>query len=175
MPTGRPAGEIASPSDPFYGAETTATAWEIATRYLVPALLRADGDEPAALEASWARVRGHEFAKAGFSGAVWDLSSRMRGIALAAALGGTRDEVVAGVSLGIEPSLDELLAQVELQRAAGYPRVKLKIAPGWDVEPVRAVRGAFPTSTSTWMRTEPTRMTTGRPRCSGAWTVRRSP
>lgn len=137
-------GEIASPSDPFYGAETTVTAWEIATRYLVPALLRAEGEEPAELEASWARVRGHEFAKAGFSGAVWDLASRRRGVALAAALGGTRDEVVAGVSLGIEPSIDELLAQVELQRAAGYPRVKLKIAPGWDVDPVRAVRGAYP-------------------------------
>ncbi|WP_431806253.1 o-succinylbenzoate synthase [Microbacterium paraoxydans] len=137
-------GEIASPSDPYFGAETTATAWEIATRYLVPSLLGATGEQPADLEATWARVRGHEFAKAGFSGAVWDLHARTRGIALAAALGGTRDEVVAGVSLGIEPSIDELLAQVELQRAAGYPRVKLKIAPGWDVEPVRAVRAAHP-------------------------------
>lgn len=137
-------GEIASPSDPYFGAETTATAWEIATRYLVPSLLGATGEQPADLEATWARVRGHEFAKAGFSGAVWDLYARTRGVALAAALGGTRDEVVAGVSLGIEPSIDELLAQVELQRAAGYPRVKLKIAPGWDVEPVRAVRAAHP-------------------------------
>ncbi|MGW9270247.1 o-succinylbenzoate synthase [Microbacterium sp. NPDC055599] len=137
-------GEIASPSDPYFGAETTVTAWEIATRYLVPALLGATGDDPADLESTWSRVRGHEFAKAGFSGAVWDLYARTHGIALAAALGGTRDEVVAGVSLGIEPSIDELLAQVELQRAAGYPRVKLKIAPGWDVEPVRAVRAAHP-------------------------------
>lgn len=137
-------GEIASPSDPFFGAETTATAWEIATRYLVPALLGARGDDPAELEAGWRRVRGNEFAKAGFSGALWDLHARTRGVALAAALGGTREQVVAGVSLGIEPSIDELLAQVELQRAAGYPRVKLKIAPGWDVEPVRAVRAAHP-------------------------------
>lgn len=137
-------GEIASPSDPYFGAETTATAWEIATRYLVPALLGAEGDEPSELERTWARVRGHEFAKAGFSGAVWDLYARANGIALATALGGTRDEVVAGVSLGIEPSIDELLAQVQLQRDAGYPRVKLKIAPGWDVEPVRAVRAAHP-------------------------------
>ncbi|MCT1478559.1 o-succinylbenzoate synthase [Microbacterium sp. p3-SID336] len=137
-------GEIASPSDPYFGAETTATAWEIATRYLVPALLGAEGDEPSDLERTWARVRGHEFAKAGFSGAVWDLYARANGIALATALGGTRDEVVAGVSLGIEPSIDELLAQVQLQRDAGYPRVKLKIAPGWDVEPVRAVRAAHP-------------------------------
>lgn len=137
-------GEIAAPSDPYFGAETTTTAWEIATRYLVPALVGAEGEEPADLEMTWARVRGNEFARAGFSGAVWDLFARRRGLSLATALGGTRDEVVAGVSLGIEPSIDELLGQVELQRAAGYPRVKLKIAPGWDVEPVRAVRDAHP-------------------------------
>lgn len=135
-------GEIASPSDPYYGAETTATAWEIATRHLAPMLLGRHGEEPVDLESAWERVRGNEFAKAGFSSAVWDLFARSRGIPLAAALGGTREEVVAGVSLGIEPSIDDLLTQVERQRAAGYPRIKLKIAPGWDVEPVRAVRSA---------------------------------
>jgi len=137
-------GEIASPSDPYFGAETTVTAWEIATRYLVPALLGRQGEEPADLESAWTRIRGHEFAKAGFSGAVWDLFSRSRGVPLSSTLGGTRSEVVAGVSLGIEPSIDDLLVQVALQRDAGYGRVKLKIAPGWDVEPVRAVRVAHP-------------------------------
>ncbi|MBT2486258.1 MULTISPECIES: o-succinylbenzoate synthase [unclassified Microbacterium] len=137
-------GEIASPSDPYFGAETTATSWEIATRYLVPALLGREGEKPAELESAWVRIRGHEFAKAGFAGAIWDLFSRSRGVPLSAALGGTRTEVVAGVSLGIEPSIDDLLTQVGLQRAAGYGRVKLKIAPGWDVEPVRAVRAAYP-------------------------------
>lgn len=137
-------GEIASPSDPYFGAETTATAWEIATRYLVPAVWGREGETTAELESSWSRIRGNEFARAGFSGAVWDLFARSRGIALSEALGGTRTEVVAGVSLGIEPSIDDLLAQVALQRDAGYGRVKLKIAPGWDVEPVRAVRAAHP-------------------------------
>jgi O-succinylbenzoate synthase len=137
-------GEIASPSDPYFGAETTVTAWEIATRYLVPAVLGREGQHPDDIESAWSRIRGHEFAKAGFSGAVWDLFARRAGIALAEALGGTREEVMAGVSLGIEPSIDDLLAQVALQRAVGYRRVKLKIAPGWDVEPVRAVRAAHP-------------------------------
>ncbi|MDF2506485.1 MAG: o-succinylbenzoate synthase [Microbacterium sp.] len=137
-------GEIASPSDPYFGAETTATAWEIATRYLVPALQGREGDTPTELESAWSRIRGNEFAKAGFSGAVWDLFARSREIALSEALGGTRAEVVAGVSLGIEPSIDDLLTQVALHRDAGYGRVKLKIAPGWDVEAVRAVRAAHP-------------------------------
>jgi O-succinylbenzoate synthase len=65
-------------------------------------------------------------------------------VPLAKALGGTRDTVVAGVSLGIEANIASLLAQVAAQVQAGYPRVKLKIAPGWDVEPVRAVRSSFP-------------------------------
>lgn len=137
-------GEIASPADPFYGSETTETAWTISLRHLVPAALGAEWDAPEEFETGWCRVRGHEFAKAGFSAAGWDLHARAHGASLAADLGGTRAEVVAGVSLGIEPSIDDLLAQVQRQQDAGYGRVKLKIAPGWDVEPVRAVRAAHP-------------------------------
>lgn len=137
-------GEIASPSDPYYTSETTETAWLVANRYIAPAALSIDWDEPSQVEGTWARVRGHEFAKAGFSAAAWDLYAVAQQRPLAAVLGGTRTEVVAGVSLGIESSIDELLVQVEKQVRAGYPRVKLKIAPGWDVEPVRAVRGHYP-------------------------------
>lgn len=137
-------GEIASPSDPFYCAETTETAWHISTRYLVPLLIGAQWDRPAELEQVWAKVRGHEFAKAGFSGAIWDMYARTLGETLSAVLGGERSEVVSGVSLGIEGTIDGLLEQVAQQIAAGYERVKLKITPGWDVAPVRAVRAAYP-------------------------------
>lgn len=137
-------GEIATPSDPYYGSETTRLAWAVAERYLVPAALGASWETPDELENGWRRIRGHEFAKAGFSAAGWDLHARATDVSLARALGGSRREVVAGVSLGIEPTIDELLAQVALQVGAGYRRVKLKIAPGWDVEPVRAVRAAHP-------------------------------
>lgn len=136
-------GEIASPSDPFYTSETADIAWHISTEYLAPGLLGADSSTPEALESTWARIRGHEFAKAGFSIAAWDLASRASETSLATALGGVRTEVVAGVSLGIEPTVDELLEQVQHQLDAGYRRIKLKVAPGWDVEPVRAVRSAF--------------------------------
>lgn len=137
-------GEIASPADPFYGSETTTTAWTIAERYLVPAAVGATWDTPEELESRWHRIRGHEFAKAGFSIAAWDLQAQAAGTSLATALGGTRTSVTAGVSLGIEPTIDELLAQVARQVDSGYSRVKLKIAPGWDVDPVRAVRSAYP-------------------------------
>lgn len=137
-------GEIASPSAPYYCAETVQTCWEIATAYLVPAILGKDWSHPAEVAALWGKVRGNEFAKAGLDLACWALWTTARGVSLADALGGTRTSVVAGVSLGIEPTVAELVDSVAEQVAAGYPRVKLKIAPGWDVEPVRAVRAAVP-------------------------------
>lgn len=137
-------GEIATPADPYYCPETTDTAWTTAVRHLVPAVVGTPWETPEQLERSWARVRGHEFAKAGFSTAIWDLYARATGRSLAGALGGTRQTVSAGVSLGIEADVDALLAQVQRQVDAGYTRVKLKIAPGWDVVPVRSVRSAHP-------------------------------
>lgn len=137
-------GETASPSDPFYSSETLDTALLITEQYLLPALLGTEWQHPEEVSRLWSKVRGHEFAKAGVDMAAWVLFSSVQGISLASALGGSRSEVQAGVSLGIEPTLDELLAQVQKQADAGYGRVKLKIAPGWDVEPVREVRAAFP-------------------------------
>lgn len=137
-------GEIASPSDPFYGAETVDTCWTIATAYLLPGLLGRTWSSPVEAAQSWAKVRGNNFAKAGVDAAAWSLYSAVAGESLATAIGGTRIEVAAGVSLGIEPSIPELLDQVRLQLDAGYRRVKLKIAPGWDADPVRAVRETFP-------------------------------
>ncbi|MEV5962348.1 o-succinylbenzoate synthase [Kribbella sp. NPDC051952] len=137
-------GEIASPSDPYYAPETVETCWNIAERYLLPAVIGQGWDRPEQVSQLWAKVRGNQFAKAGVDVAAWVLWSTIQGVSLADALGGTRTEVTAGVSLGIEPTIDDLLAEVERQTAAGYPRVKLKIAPGWDVEPVRAVRSAYP-------------------------------
>lgn len=137
-------GEIASPSDPYYSPETTDTCWLVAERYLLPRVVGAAWEDPGEVAGLWAKVRGHQFAKAGVDIAAWSLWSLSGGVSLATALGGTRSSVVAGVSLGIEPTVDDLLAEVAKHVDAGYPRVKLKIAPGWDVEPVRAVRAAFP-------------------------------
>ncbi|MBL7259505.1 o-succinylbenzoate synthase [Paractinoplanes lichenicola] len=137
-------GEIASPSGPFYSAETVESCWAVARDHLAPIVLRTDWDHPATLAAALAKVRGNHFARAGFDMAAWSVWSSAHGVPLAAALGGTRSTVEAGVSLGIEPTIDDLLAQVAPRVAEGYRRVKLKIAPGWDLDPVRAVRSAFP-------------------------------
>lgn len=136
-------GEIASASHPYYGPETVDSAALVAGRYLLPALLGARWGTPAEASQHWAKVRGNEFAKAGVDMACWTLFADVTGQPLAKALGGTRDRAATGVSLGIEPTIDALVEQVAAQVEAGYHRVKLKIAPGWDVEPVAAVRSAF--------------------------------
>ncbi|TLQ00258.1 o-succinylbenzoate synthase [Nesterenkonia salmonea] len=137
-------GEIASPAGPYYASETTTIAWHTATEYLIPAVLGAEWEHPDEVSALYGKVRGHWFAKAGVEMAAWTLYAAHTQQPLATALGGTRSTVIAGVSLGIEPSIDELLTQVAKHVDSGYPRVKLKIAPGWDVEPVKAVRGTYP-------------------------------
>ncbi|WP_432562495.1 o-succinylbenzoate synthase [Kineococcus sp. SYSU DK003] len=137
-------GEIACPSDPYFAPDTVATSWLIASTYLLPAVVGLEVDHPAQVSAAYRKVRGHRFAAAGVDAAAWALWSAVQEVPLARTLGGTRTEVVAGVSLGIEETIDDLLEQVRHHHVeSGYPRVKLKIAPGWDVEPVRAVRAAF--------------------------------
>jgi O-succinylbenzoate synthase len=137
-------GEIASPSGPYYSAETVDSCWAVARSFLAPLVLNTTWEHPSELAAAMGRVRGNHFARAGFDMAAWALWSGASGVPLAKALGGDRAEVEAGVSLGIEPTVGDLLEQVALRVGEGYRRIKLKIAPGWDVTPVRAVRAAFP-------------------------------
>jgi O-succinylbenzoate synthase len=137
-------GEIASPSDPYFAAETVDTCWLIAERYLLPSLIGATWETPQQAVANWSLVRGNNFAKAGVDAAIWALYAASMESSLAHALGGTQTEAIAGVSLGIESSVDATVEQVHAHVASGYRRVKLKIRPGWDVEVVRAVREEFP-------------------------------
>ena len=83
-------------------------------------------------------------AKSGLEFAVWDLFGKMQGRSLADMLGGTRDRVEVGVSVGIQKDIDTLLNVVGAYLEDGYQRIKLKIKPGWDIEPTRAVRRAWP-------------------------------
>ncbi len=91
-----------------------------------------------------ARIRGHNMAKGGVETAIWDAEAKQKNVPLARLLGGMREEIAAGVSVGIQPSVDALLAKVERELSAGYQRIKIKIKPGYDVEPTRALRERFP-------------------------------
>jgi O-succinylbenzoate synthase len=137
-------GECASPSDPFYCSETSESSWHILRDFLVPGLLGVRWEHPDDAATTWQKVRGNNFAKAGLEMACWDLYARSVGQPLARLLGGTRAEIHSGVSLGIEPTVEGLLEQVDRFLNQGYRRIKMKIGPGRDVQYVRAVRERWP-------------------------------
>jgi o-succinylbenzoate synthase len=137
-------GECASAADPYYCSETTESSWHMLRDFLVPELLGVAWQHPDDAAATWQSVRGNNFAKAGLEMACWDLFSRARGQSIAELLGGTRQEIHSGVSLGIEPTVGGILEQVERFLAQGYRRIKMKIGPGRDLEYLRAVRERWP-------------------------------
>jgi O-succinylbenzoate synthase len=138
-------GECVAMDGPWYSYETLGTAWHIIPEFLIPRLLGQRIADPATVWELFAAIRGHNMAKAGLEMACWDLIARARGISLKELLGGTRDRVAVGVSVGIQSTLEELVDVVGGYLADGYGRVKLKIAPGHDYADVAAVHAAFPT------------------------------
>ena len=142
-PDGEGWGECVAMREPRYSAEYVDGAADAIRRFLVPALAALPDLRPELVGGALAGIKGHRMAKAALEMAVLDAELRARGIPLARYLGATRDRVPAGVAVGIAGSLPELLDTVAAYLDAGYQRVKLKIKPGWDVEPVRAVRERF--------------------------------
>ncbi len=137
-------GECVAGETPFYSPETSDTAWHVLRDFLWPMI---KGKEFAAASEVWgllAQVRGHNMAKASLEAAVWDAEAKQKGVPLSKLLGGNREEIASGVSIGIKASLDELAAAVQKELAAGYQRIKIKIKPGKDLEPVRRLRQDFP-------------------------------
>lgn len=140
-------GECVAESQPYYGPETTRTAWHVMTDFIAPAVLGRRFERPCDLFAAVRRIRGHNMAKAAVEMAAWDLFARQQRQPLARVLGGSDARITAGiaagVSIGIQDSLEQLVERVGIELAAGYRRVKIKIKPGWDVAAVDAVRAAF--------------------------------
>jgi O-succinylbenzoate synthase len=137
-------GECASPSDPYYCPETTETCWHLLKDFLAPAIVGREWSTVEQLVGLYRPVKGNRFAKAGLEMACWDALTRAQGVPLGVLLGGTRLEILSGVSLGIEARVEALFDQIDRYLEEGYHRIKLKIAPGWDVEVVRRVRRRYP-------------------------------
>ena len=137
-------GESASPSDPYYCPETSETCWHILKDFLSPRVVGREWASIDDLIPLFGPIKGNRFARAGLEMACWDAMAVSERVSLSALLGGTRSEIHSGVSLGIEREIGPLLDQVDQYVDEGYRRIKLKIAPGWDVEVVRAVRDRHP-------------------------------
>ena len=136
-------GECVADVDPYYSSETNETCWHIIADFIAPRVIGVDFAHPCDVFPALKAIRGHNMAKAAVEMAAWDLYAKQRGEPLCRTLGGTRDRIASGVSIGIQNTLDELVAKVERELAAGYRRIKIKIKPGWDVDAVEIIRKRF--------------------------------
>ena len=138
-------GECTAGERPFFSGESTDTAWQVIVNDLGPMLASAeDVEHGGECPKLFKLVRENRMAKAALENAIWDLEAQRDGVSLSRLLGGVRDAIPCGVSIGIQSSIAELLAVVERELAAGYQRIKLKCKPGWDIEVFERVRHKWP-------------------------------
>lgn len=128
---------------PFYNEETTDTISYMLETFLIPMLLKNPIEAPEDVSRLFEPIRRNNMAKAALEGAVWDLYAKQKGVSLARALGGNRKEIDVGVSVGIEPSVEEVVQKVEGFVADGYKKIKVKIKPGFDIALIEALRKRF--------------------------------
>ena len=140
--TGR--GEAATSEGPWYEYETVETAWHVLRDFLGPRLVGQDVSTARHAAMLMAPVRGHHLAKMGMEAAICDLQGQAEGKSLSSLLGGTRETVAVGVSIGVQDSVRDLIERIEGFLVNGYRRVKIKIRPGWDIDVVRKVRKHYP-------------------------------
>ena len=136
-------GECVADDDPFYSPEDNFTAWHILEEYLIPEILAAPDIHLEGYDGPGKRIRGHRMAKAAIISSLWDLDARAKGLPLHQYMGGTREKIACGVSIGIQDSPGELLEKISEEIEAGYRRIKIKIKPGWDLDILEKVRGKF--------------------------------
>ena len=137
-------GECTAGEGPFYSNEWTETAWATLVEFLGPMMLGEEVESAAHVFKLMKPVRGHRMAKAALETACWDLEAKNAGVPLWKHLGGTRSEIVCGVSIGIQDTPDALIEKIRKEVDAGYQRIKIKIKPGWDLGIVERVRKEFP-------------------------------
>src|SRR5215469_3052042 len=137
-------GECVAGEDPFYSEESIDTAWYAIEKYLAPALLGKAIVSGSEAPVWFSRVRGHRMAKGALENALWDAEAQEKQVPLHQLLGGTREEITCGVSIGIQNSPAQLMEKIETELAAGYQRIKVKCKPGWDVEVFQSIRARWP-------------------------------
>lgn len=137
-------GEVVASEAPLYSYETVTTAWHVLRDFFIPLLFKQRLEEPEEFAMAANKYRGHPMARAGLELALWDLKAKKLNLPLSQLYGGVYKKIPAGVSIGIQDSVNELVRRVEEFTAQGYQRVKLKIKPGWDLNICQEVRKHFP-------------------------------
>lgn len=139
-------GESVAFLTPWYTSETVATTEHIITDFLIDLLKENPINHPNDVTNIFKPIRGHHMAKAAVEGAIWDLYAKQQGLTLAEAIGGQKTQIDVGISIGIQPSMEDLIQTIKTHLDQGYKRIKLKIKPGFDIDLLREVRNYFPTT-----------------------------
>jgi O-succinylbenzoate synthase len=137
-------GECTAGERPFFSEEWTDSAWDAILHELGPMLASEAPEHGGDCPGIFRQVRGNRMAKATLENAIWDLEAQREGVSLSHLIGGVRETIPCGVSLGIQSSISELMTVIERELAAGYQRIKLKCKPGWDTEVFERVRNRWP-------------------------------
>lgn len=137
-------GESVAFTSPWYSEETVKTNLHVMEDFLIKILQENKLTHPDDVSKLFTPIKRHNMAKSALEGAIWDLYAKQKNLSLAAALGGERQDIDVGISIGIQPTLKELLDTVDYFVNTGYKRIKIKIKPGWDVAVLREVRKHFP-------------------------------
>lgn len=137
-------GEVVAAQAPLYSYETTSTAWLMLKEYLIPLVKSKAISDPRDFSCLADKYKGHPMAKAGLELALWDLEGKRKQQPLWKIYGGTKTEILSGVSVGIQDSVEQLIHRIEEFLSEGYGRIKIKIKPGWDIDVCRQLREEFP-------------------------------
>lgn len=137
-------GECTAGEGPFYNEEWTDTCWDTLRSFLAPMVIGKQVSAASDITGLMRKVRGNRMSKGAIETACWDAEAQRMSVPLWQHLGGVRQEIPCGVSIGIQDSVDELLEKIGAELAAGYQRIKIKIKPGWDINVIEAVRRHFP-------------------------------
>jgi O-succinylbenzoate synthase len=137
-------GECTAGEEPFYNHETVDTAWIIIVNHVGPMLAGARIERADQVNEALGPIRGNRMAKGAVEAAIWDLEAKLAGQPLWRHIGGTRDEIACGVSIGLQLTTRALVEKVTHEVEAGYQRIKIKIKPGQDLKLAEAVRARFP-------------------------------
>jgi O-succinylbenzoate synthase len=136
-------GEVTCGETPSYCEEWTDAAWVTIEKILAPMVIGKAVENASEIWDLMKRVRGNRMAKAAIETACWDLEAKKLNVPLWKHLGGVNEEIACGVSIGIQDSIEQLFEKIQTELDAGYRRIKIKIAPGWDFEIVRQARERF--------------------------------
>ncbi|WP_339196396.1 o-succinylbenzoate synthase [Solibacillus sp. FSL R5-0449] len=137
-------GEGVAFEEPSYTEETFKTSLHVLEDFLIPALLGEELKHPDDVYERFRTIRRNNMAKASIEGAVWDIYAQLTNQSLASAVGGVQEKIEVGISIGLQPTDEQLIHTIQHYLYEGYKRIKVKIKPGKDIELIRTIRQAFP-------------------------------